>query len=140
MMKVSKGFTLIELLIVVAIIGILAGIAYPSFSDSMKKGRRADAKTGLLKLAMAQSKLRGSCKTYASSIESLSNCADGEVKGSEDSENGYYKFSISGATGNAYTLIATAQGAQTSDTGCTEMKVEFSATNPKGNKTPEACW
>lgn len=140
-MKKHQGFTLMELMIVVAIIGILAGIAYPSFSDSMKKGRRADAKTGLLGLAMAQSKLRGSCSTYGSAIGSANSCSGtGTVKGTETSENGYYKFSISGATGNAYTLIATAQGAQTSDTGCTEMKVEFSATNPKGSKTPIACW
>ena len=129
--KKSKviGFTLIELMIVVAIVGIIAAIAYPSFGDSMKKARRSDAKAGMLELALAQS-----------TIGSSNDCANKTVKGSSTSEKGYYTFAISGATGNAYTITATAQGAQTSDTGCTSLKIEVSGSNPKGAKTPTGCW
>ncbi|QQS55886.1 MAG: type IV pilin protein [Candidatus Competibacteraceae bacterium] len=45
------GFSLLELMIVVAVIGILAAIAYPSYQDSVRKSRRADAKSVLLNAA-----------------------------------------------------------------------------------------
>jgi type IV pilus assembly protein PilE len=43
-----KGFTLIELMITVAIVGILASIAYPSYREYVAKSRRAEARTVLL--------------------------------------------------------------------------------------------
>lgn len=49
-----SGFTLIELMIVVAIIGILSAIAYPSFQDSIYKGRRAEGRTALMDLLQQQ--------------------------------------------------------------------------------------
>ena len=138
--KTNNGFTLIELMVVVAIIGIIAGIAYPSFSDSMMKARRSDAKAAMLGLVLSQSKLRGSCVTFGNTIGAANNCSSSTVKGSAISENGYYKLAISGANGNAYKITATAQGIQAKDTGCESLTLAVTPSNPEGVKGPTACW
>ncbi len=48
------GFTLIELMITVAIVGILAAIAYPSYQDSVRKGKRAEGRTALVDFLQQQ--------------------------------------------------------------------------------------
>ena len=46
--KKSTGFTLIELMIVVAIIGIIAAIAYPSYQDQVRKAKRSDGTSKIM--------------------------------------------------------------------------------------------
>ena len=50
----QHGFSLIELMIVVAIVGILASIVYPSYVNSILKGRRAEGRTALTELLQQQ--------------------------------------------------------------------------------------
>jgi type IV pilus assembly protein PilE len=53
----SLGFTLIELMIVVALVAILAAIAYPSFMDSVRRGWRAEARTALMQEMQQQERV-----------------------------------------------------------------------------------
>jgi len=57
MMKRQQGFTLAELMIVVAIIGIIAAIAYPSYLNNVRKSRRADARAVLLEAAQFMNRM-----------------------------------------------------------------------------------
>ena len=120
-----RGFTLIELMIVVAVIGILATIAYPSYQDYIRKARRIDAQSVMLDIQLLQEKYRVNHVSYGSLTDLGSFPSD------------YYTFAISGNTASAYTITATAKSgtSQASDTGCTSMTV-----NQASTKTPDTCW
>ena len=63
--RYSKGITLVELLVVILIVGILAGIAVPVYTNYMVRARRADAKTVLEQVRAAQEMWRGERGSYA---------------------------------------------------------------------------
>ena len=132
----SAGFTLIELLIAVAIIGILAAIAIPMYSDYVTRSRRADGQASLMQVAQELER----CYTQFSKYNDNS-CS--EVNGgvvSETSDQGFYVVTASKLDESAFTLTATPQNEQADDTDCTTLTLthlgEQSAT---GNDT-DSCW
>ena len=120
----QSGITLLELMVVVAVVAILAAIAYPSFTDGLRKSRRAEAIKGLLSMQLKQEEFRVSNASYSGTLSQV---------GSPSSD--YYDFTISGASATLYTLIATAKGGQSGDTGCTTLTI-----NKAEQKTPSNCW
>jgi type IV pilus assembly protein PilE len=129
----GRGFSLIELMIALVVLGLLAGVALPSFLDAIRKSRRSDAMTALNTVMQAQERFRSNRAAYASS---LTNGAAGDPPGlglSATSPSGYYTLSLSNvnATGYAVTAVPTSGSSQSKDGPCARLKVEVLGGNIK---------
>lgn len=101
----KKGFTLIELLIAMAIVGILAGIGYPSYRDYITRSHEKAAMGYLTDLRNAQELYRADRKQYTNVISDL------VVSPPEDLAD-YYDVSITEASALAFTMQAVPVGTQ----------------------------
>lgn len=131
-----SGFTLIELMVVVAIVGIIAAIAYPSYMDSVRKSSRVEAKSELMDFAQRLQK----CFTANGKFNDADKCSAYKtlISGTpyKTQGRGFYEIKISNATATAYLLTATAKsGTQLKDTECITITLDH-----KGATLPATCW
>ena len=99
-MKSQKGFTLIELLITVAIVGILAAIAVPSYQAYVVRANRSAAVSFLMELANKQQQYLVDARTYADTLAKLGySTVPSEV-------SNFYNVTIPSSSATAFTLQA----------------------------------
>lgn len=129
MKKANSGFTLIELMITAAVVAILAAIAYPAYTDQVRKGARRAAQAQMMELASRQQQFMLVNRSYAS-YGTIT--ASGYALPSDISLK--YTPSIAVGTGTvpAFTITFTATGVQLKDGDLT--------LNSEGVKAPAAKW
>ena len=144
----DRGFSLIELMVVVAVVSILAAVAYPSYIDSVRRGHRSDGKAALLDTAQRLERYFTENTKYSGASLVTSNS---QYIAADISPEKYYSIafdaaptsatvcgtpSTSSPSDTAYRLCATPIGAQSSDS-CGVLSLSST-----GARTPttERCW
>jgi type IV pilus assembly protein PilE len=126
------GFTLIEVMITVVIIGILAAIAYPSYTRHVQEARRMDAQAMLVETAGRLERCYTTTNDYRYRNRENADCVDFS---NLESEEAFYEIAAPTLTASTYTLTATPKGAQASDSECEPIQLTH-----QGVRTPDACW
>jgi len=127
----SCGFTLIETMIVVAIMGILASIAYPSYQEHVQRANRVEARGILLEMAQLLERRYTETSSYSSITLPVT----------QSPRTGAAKYTIQFAatpTQNSYTLEAVPTGFMASDTCGTLTLTQTGARGADGDVTK--CW
>lgn len=129
-MKVQcKGFTLIEVMITVVIIGILAAIAYPSYTQYIALSARSEGLAALMRIANLQEQYYLDNRAYATDLTKL--------VGENPYVTEHQHYSVSSSGTSSFTIKAVAQGVQASrDVACSPLTI-----SDTGAKGPSAeCW
>jgi type IV pilus assembly protein PilE len=130
-LRKAQGFTLIELMIAVAIVAVLASIAYPAYQDSVRKGRRAEAFTALSTLQQAQERWRSNNASYTTTLANTATAgtAPNGLGVPATTSSGLYTISVGSASATGYTATATANSgtSQASDGNCKVLGVQMSS-------------
>lgn len=134
----SAGFTLIELMIVVAIIGIIAAIAYPSYRNNVMATHRANAQADLMKLAQWME------RKYVQQDYSYQDGGSAptlpQTRSPQDGAK-MYDLTVTTTSKNEFELKAAPAGGQTDDKcGTLTLNQAGAKTATKGGSAVNDCW
>jgi type IV pilus assembly protein PilE len=116
----SRGFSLLEMVFSLTIVGILSSIAYPAFSSTLTSARRSDALVSLMKLQTLQERYRSQHESYGDLAQ---------IGMDALSSGRHYELTLEAASPTGYSVLASAIGAQRSDTACRHLRLTIDGLN-----------
>jgi len=134
-MNSTRGFTLIEVMITVAIVGILAAIAYPSYQSYILRSHRSEGMALLSEAAARMERYYAQNSTYATATPNRLGLTSTANATTVNSANGYYSLSLTTLTATTYSLSATPQNAQAQDTACGTLTLDSTGLRGAAGKT-----
>lgn len=133
----ARGFTTVELLVTLAIIGIVAAVAVPSYTASVDKGRRAEGMAYILQVSSALERYSTMNNTYTASFTDLGLKA---YSGTTAASSAYTYAISAGASGIASSFTVTATAVHP-DTVCSTLTVDQAgARGQSGTGSSVTCW
>lgn len=139
-----RGFTLIELMVTLAIAGLLAGLALPTYRGHVRRVHRSEAIEALLALAAAQERHRLQHDRYAAALDAGDDEDPERLSLASRSAGGHYRLALADADEFSFTATATAAGTQADDHDCRVLSIDASgarrASNAEGLATDARCW
>lgn len=132
--KTVAGFSLIELMIALAVISILASIAYPNYMEYLQRARRAECASVLLGQANAMERRFSTTNSYVGALPGPVQCpADGGPS------SYVLGFAEGEPTPLTFVIQAVPAGAQTGDR-CGTLSIDNTGLKKPSGMTTRQCW
>jgi type IV pilus assembly protein PilE len=145
-MRKLRGFTLIELMVAVVIIAIIAAVGFPSYQEYIRRGKRAEGKSALMRAAQQMERYysinncypsnTATCGNAGTSAAALTAAGINSLSG-DSAASSAYNLTVT-TTAQAFTLTATPTFA---DTKCGNLTLSnTNARTKSGTETQQYCW